>query len=253
MNLSTYKTLIEKVGLSKLDDANSDTYNIVKEGSNDFTDPSLWNEMLLDADIKEAYEMHVNTLQKLSEENFPVKKKETKSAKKKHKVKHKKDIELIKLVKEDVENNPPVSTKKKATKKASRKKVKAQEKSVVKKVEKKEVKFPVTVKRLSKELQLIKRMIGMDGKTKTINSLTLFHRDLKNILDGNPDRKPVLNDMFARMTNAVSMANEADAGLIPVTLEKDFKQRLLENVANPQPKMKVEYLAGTEEPQKGKK
>jgi len=46
MNLSTYQNLIEKVGLSKLDAANKDTYNIVKEGSANFTDPNLWNEML---------------------------------------------------------------------------------------------------------------------------------------------------------------------------------------------------------------
>ncbi|HOX84258.1 MAG TPA: hypothetical protein PLS08_14620, partial [Chryseolinea sp.] len=66
--LSTYQNLIEKVGLAKLDPANKDTYNIVKEGSANFSDPNLWNEMLADADIKEVYELHVKALQNLSKE-----------------------------------------------------------------------------------------------------------------------------------------------------------------------------------------
>ena len=251
--LSTYQNLIEKVGLAKLDPANKDTYNIVKEGSANFSDPNLWNEMLADADIKEVYELHVKALQNLSKEEpkaeMRVDRKEEKKIKQsrvKQSAKPKRSPRKAKNnVEKKVEPKKSTSKRRKKTKKVSVKKA-AQAKA------KHEVKFPVTVKRLSKELQLIKRLANMDGKRKTVNALTLFHRELKKILNTHPDRKPVLNDMYNRITGAVHKATKAGVKELDITLEKSFKNKLLINVRNPKPKMKVEFLAGLDEKKKPK-
>lgn len=265
MNLSTYQNLIEKVGVSKLDEANKDAYNIVKEGSNNFTDPSLWSEMLADADIKDAYEAHVKALQKIADGSPAPVKKESPAQKSKRKAKTKETMQVIELAKDDKSLNPEVKTKPvKAKKKSAPKKVVAKSKAkpkktvkkkavkkvvtkAVKKAMKKEApKFPVTVKRLSKELQLIKRMASWDGKRKPVNALLLLKRDLEKTLKSNPDRKPVLNDMHNRLKGAIAKAEKAGVKELDIALDKAFKSRLIQNTSNPRPKMKVEYLAGVD-------
>ena len=251
--LSTYQNLIEKVGLAKLDNANKDTYNIVKEGSANFSDANLWNEMLADADIKEVYELHVKALQNLSKEEPKAEMrverkvdKKIKQPKVKRSAKPKRSPRKAKAKAEKkMETKKSTSKKRKKTKNATARKA-FQAKA------KPEMKFPVTVKKLSKELQLIKRLAGMDGKRKSTNALSLFHRELKKILNTHPDRKPVLNDMYNRITGAVNKATKAGVKEIDVTLEKSFKSKLLSNLHNPKPKMKVEFLAGLDEKKKPK-
>ena len=304
--LTTYQNLIEKVGLSKLDEANKDTYNIVKEGSSNFTDPNLWNEMLADADIREAYELHVKSLESLAREKAeqkavmkvepkskPVQKKKvkpillTETGKKDNwdrpiykseqgKVyvdislgKGKREIYAVtnsgepeypiinyriivakkpKSKRESKRPRPRVSSSKKV-KKAVKKTVKiAKPKAVVKS----DVKFPVTVKRFSKELQMMKRYTNMDGKTKSALSLEMFQRDLAKVLRSSPDRKPLLNDIHARLSGAIQAAKKNAASELKVTLDSTFKSKVVAIIKNPRPKMKVEYLAGVNGDQKKK-
>lgn len=233
MNLSTYQNLIEKVGLSKLDAANKDTYNIVKEGSANFTDPNLWNEMLADADIKEAYELHVKKLEILAESK-PASMKVSKSARPKRSTKPK-----------------PASAPKPEPKPVTKLKVKRAAKKVAKaKQPATSPKFPVTVKKLSKELQLIKRMANMDGKRKTVGSVTSLQRDVANILKTGPDRKSILTDINSKMKDVLEQATNAGVKELDIKLGKDFKEQLLKNVADAKPKMKVEFLGGVDEKKK---
>lgn len=235
--LSTYQGLIEKVGLSNLNEANKEAYNIVKEGSSNFTNSELWNDMLSDSDIREAYEMHVKALERLASETITEKEKEL-------------EKEFMKKADKKAARTKSVKTKKASRKvsKPSKKRVKKAAKRV--KTAKKRtamkdpVKFPVTVKKFSKEIQLIRRMINMHGKRKGIGSLNSLDRDLQKTLKMHPDRKPVLREIAKRVSSAVTKANEAGVKEVDITLEKDFLEQL-KSANSPKPKMKVEYLGGT--------
>ncbi|HEY8935101.1 MAG TPA: hypothetical protein VIM65_07765, partial [Cyclobacteriaceae bacterium] len=250
MNLSTYKALVDSIGLSKLNEANKDTYNIVKEGSDNFNDSALWNEMLTDADIKEAYELHIKALEKMAKaESKPANVKVAKERPAK-KIEVKK-VATKKVVEKKVAKK--LVTKKRVVKrKTSPSKRKTKRKAVKKSVKKEEVKFPVTVKRLSKELQLIKRMASWDGKRKTVTAVGLFHRDVQKLLKSNPDRKPILKEISKRLGGALTKAEAAGVKELDITLDAHFKSKLKENVSHPKPKMKVEYLAGLESGRKKK-
>lgn len=246
MNLTTYQSLIEKVGINNLDEANRDTYNIVKEGSDNFSDPALWNEMLVDADIKDAYDLHTKTLQQLAKEHSKADMKvspKNESGKKepgKKKVKAEAKVKAKeKPLKAEVKQAPTKKPRKAKTKRKTKgKKVKVQ------KVKPVQVKYPVTVKRFSKELQLIKRFLNMDKKQKSLKSLKSFHRSLEEILNGNPDRKATLVEVFKRMTALVAQADAGGVTHVNVKLDKSHKGDLTSNIKSAQPKMKVEYLAG---------
>lgn len=222
MNLATYQSLVEKVGLSKMDAANKDTYNIVKEGSANFTDPNLWNEMLADADIKDAYDLHIKSLESLAE-------KKSEPAKPKMKVSRSKAKRSTKV-------KPAPAPKV----------VKAKVKKAAKKVaaKKQEVKFPVTVKKLSKELQLIKRMANMDGKRKTLGAVRSLMHEVEKVK--RPDRKSLMKDIHEKLAGVVLKAEAAGVKELDITLGKEFHSQLVESVKDAQPKMKVEYLAGLE-------
>lgn len=245
-SLSTYQKLLDQVGVNNLSAGNKAVYQIVKEGSSDFTDPAGWKE-LVEADpedIGQAYEMHVKALEQIADkaEPAPAKKKVAKERKPKK-------VAAPAVKKEKVKK---AAAPKKKAKKVAKAKVK---KVAAKKVAKKEgVKFPITKKVLSKELQLIKRMVGMDGKRKTINALTLFHRDLDRIMNGNPskDRKPVLDDIHSRMTAAIDKAKSNSATEIDVKLDKEFKDRLVANASVTRPQMQIQYLAGVDGVEKKK-
>ena len=240
--LTTYQDLIEKVGLSKLDEANKDTYNIVKEGSANFSDPNLWNEMLADADIRDAYELHVKALQRMASKTSPKseKPKAKPSAPQKEKPAkiHKKKVALVKAKKKKAPNKTkPTKVVKKKTKATPKKSLKAV---------KPKVKFPVTVKRFSQELQLIKRFANLDGKQKTVSALHSFHKSLGKTLKQQPDRKPILSDMFNRLKETLHKAESNSITHINVNLEKAFKEKLVTSIKSAKPKVKLEYLAGVE-------
>jgi len=249
MNLTTYQSLIEKVGVNNLDEANRDTYNIVKEGSDNFSDPALWNEMLIDADIKDAYELHTKTLQQLAKEHPKAdmkvspkdEPKKSEPSKKKVKAKAVKVKPKEEPRKAEVKQTPSKKArKKKAKRKAKVKKIKVQKVKAV------QVKYPVTVKKFSKELQLIRRFANMDKKEKSLKSLQSFHHILSGMLSTDPDRKPILNEVFSRLTSLVEQAQAGAATHVKVKLEKSFKSDLISNIKSAQPKMKVEYLAGVQ-------
>ncbi len=243
--LTTYQDLIEKVGLSKLDEANKDTYNIVKEGSANFSDPNLWNEMLADADIRDAYELHVKALQRMtsgtSTKSDKPKAKPDAAPKEKPVEIHKKKATSLKTKK----TKPPKKLKPKKIVKKEAKKPKAAPKKSVKAI-KSEVKFPVTVKRFSQELQLIKRFANLDGKQKTVSSLRSFQKSLSKTLKQQPDRKPILSDMFNRLKETLHKAESNSITHINVNLEKAFKEKLAKSIKSAKPKVKLEYLAGVE-------
>jgi len=243
--LTTYQDLIEKVGLSKLDEANKDTYNIVKEGSANFSDPNLWNEMLADADIRDAYELHVKALQRMTSGTS---RKSDKPKAKPHAAPKEKPVKIHKKKAASLKTKKTKAPKKlkpnKVTKKKAKKAKAAPKKSV--KAIKPEVKFPVTVKRFSQELQLIKRFANLDGKQKTVSALQSFHKSLGKTLKQQPDRKPILSDMFNRLKETLHKAESNSITHINVNLEKAFKEKLAKSIKSAKPKVKLEYLAGVE-------
>jgi hypothetical protein len=239
MNLQAYQSLVEKIGVNNLPTQHQDAYDLVKNGSDNFSNNDQWKMMLEDNDIRETYELHVAELKKLQSDEKPVMKVSSKKEKTKTtKAKKEKKASPLKVVKtEKVKASKP-----KKVAKTKRVKV-AKAKSMV---NKKELKFPITIKKLSKELQMIKRVLNMDGKEKTVNSLTLFHRDLEKLIGTQPDRKPVLNDMFNRLTGVIKSAEKASVENVKINLKEDFKEKLKQQLSHVKPKMKVEYLAGLE-------
>ncbi|MCZ8327080.1 MAG: hypothetical protein O9302_03385 [Cyclobacteriaceae bacterium] len=240
MNLQTYQTLIEKIGVDNLPTQHQDAYDLVKNGSANFSNNDQWKMMLEDADIRETYELHVAELKKLQSEEMPVmqvssRKETTKTKTKVAKPKKEKKASPLKVSKPK-----PIKTKKIA--KAKKLKVAKPKATKVKK----ELKFPITIKRFSKELQVIKRVVNMDEKEKTLHSLKLFHRDIEKLLGTQPDRKPVLNDIFNRLTGVIKSVEKANIDKVKITLKEDFKEKLKAQLFQVKPKMKVEYLAGVE-------
>ncbi len=267
MNLTNYQKLIDTIGVSKLNDAQKQAYEVVKEGSVNFTDPAQWSEMLADADIRDMYEQHVALLQKQSAPSASTPKpdpnpvmKVSKRPRAKKQTAPKKAAPKIPEVKAEVK--PTVATpskkksrkakpKKSASKKVAKPKAPAKKAAPKKVVAKKEVKFPVVVKKLSKELQLIKRTANLHNKNKTVNAIKLLLRDVQATVKVTTDRKPMLNDIANRLTGAIASAEKNNViEFKPIRLQKDFLQRLQDAVKEPRPKMKVEYLAG---PEAGKK
>ncbi|MBS1489690.1 MAG: hypothetical protein JSS93_04120 [Bacteroidetes bacterium] len=232
--LSTYQNLIEKVGLSKLDEANRDTYNIVKEGSANFTDANLWNEMLADADICDTYELHVKALESMASSSAPPKEKKPKATPSPKK----------QAAKKIPTEKKTARAEQKKVRQAKAKKVKSKKAASVKKTKaaKPEMKFPVTVKRFSVELQLIKRFVNLDGKQKTTSALGSFHKSLGKTLKSNPDRKPLLSEMSKRLKETLRKAETNNVTHINVSLEKPFKEKLLKSIKGAKPKVKLEFL-----------
>lgn len=232
ISLSSYQTLIEKIGLAKLDPANTDSYHIVKEGSANFSDPSLWNEMLSDSDIRDAYELHVKALQKMASKAVSpnaTKQKPKRPVVKKNATPKAKNIKSVRQPK-------PVKTTPKM------KPQKSPKKSVIK--VKPEQKFPLTMKRFSKELQLLKRFASLDGKQKTVLSLLAFHKFVGKTLKENPDHKSLLKEIFLRLKEALAKADYHQLTHLDVSLDSTFKEKLVSTFSAARPKVKLEYFAG---------
>lgn len=107
------------------------------------------------------------------------------------------------------------------------------------------IKYPVTIKRFSRELQLIKQFINIDRKQKSMNALYSFHGAINNMLGKNPDRHAILSEMSTRLTNTINKAEKNELTDVIIKLENSFKERLTRNIMGARPKMKIEYLSGT--------
>lgn len=244
ITLSSYQNLIEKIGLAKLDQANTDSYHIVKEGSANFSDPNLWNEMLADADIREAYELHVKALQNMATASSPSRKTSKQkpgkvAIKKTGPVKSRKTKPNPKL--KSIEAAQP---KKKKAKRLAKKPAKVAKAKAVKA----ETKFPLTMKRFSKELQLMKRFTALDGKQKSVLSLHAFRKSLGKTLKENPDHRSLLKEISLRIKEALTKADHHRLTHLDVSLDKTFKEKLLKIFSTARPKVKLEYFAGLPTP-----
>ena len=93
-------------------------------------------------------------------------------------------------------------------------------------------------------------MANMDGKKKSVKAVQALYVDLSKTLKTHPDRKPVLNEMHTRLKAAVAAAKKAEVKELNISLDKSFKDKLIENIKSPRPKMKVEYLAGADDGKK---
>jgi hypothetical protein len=245
MDLITYQALIRKIGLEKLNEGHKEIYDLVKDGSHDFENPEVWIEMLVSSDVKDIYETHIKELKKLEKgeqtsevENVAVATKpKTKKVKKVKEPKKKVKPEPKKIK----PKKPPVKTKSKAKVKAKRTFAKR-----ILKPKPEPVKFPVTVKRFSKELQLMKRFKGMDGKEKSVKGLQLFHNLLKSTLKQHPDHRPVVGEMHKRLSTMLGIVKEKSLTHVIFNIDAGFKDKLVQNIKNARPRLKVEYLAGVE-------
>lgn len=175
----------------------------------------------------------------------------TKSASKKvafKKVKSNTSARVPKPKTETQKTNPAKSVirtiQKRTTHKANKKAASNKVKTVIVKV--KEPKAPVTVKKLSLELQTIKAFIGMDGKTYKRQAITNKQKAVKNALDSGKivDHKTVITDINHRLGNAIDAIDKASATDIKVTLEKDFVNKCKQIVAGAKVRIRTEFLSG---------
>ncbi len=234
MNLNKYQSLIEKVGLKNLNDDERESYNIVEYGSRNFSDPSNWNNMLTDQDIKDIYEAHVKALERMAGKEIE----KTKPVQSKPKVQREKKPKAKK---------EPKKVVKTADKPRPQKKVKAIKKRVVKKQVAKAEPAPqylVTVKRFSKELQIIKRFLNLDGKQRSMKAMLSFHRSIDFTLKQHPDRQSVLREIYKRLTDFLHTAKSHKLTGVIVNIDTSFKDKLVTNIKSARPKLKIEYLAG---------
>lgn len=150
--------------------------------------------------------------------------------------------------KTEKQKSKPTKSAKRISKKRITQKVKRKStvkvKTVMVKV--KEPKAPVTVKKLSLELQTIKSFIGMDGKTYKRQAITNKQKAVKNALDSGKivDYKTVITDINHRLGNAIDAMDKASATDIKVTLEKEFVNKCKQIVAGAKVRVRTEFLSG---------
>lgn len=140
-------------------------------------------------------------------------------------------------------SNAPARKSVKASK--VKKTTKAQKvKTVVKTIKVKEPKAPVTVKKLSKELQIIKSFVAMNGKRYKTKFVEFKYTQLFNFLPEAVDHKTVIEDIWKRLGNAVKAIKDNNLEEITLNIEPAFITKCTNLVKNAKVRVRTEFLSG---------
>lgn len=124
---------------------------------------------------------------------------------------------------------------------------KAKPKVKVKIVKEKVAKAPVQVTRYSMELQLIQKLLLIDGKPRTVKYLkNLRSQADKAIQYGALHYATALEDMKGIIYKIVQEGEDKNADTMIVTLKEDTRERLKSYIDKAKVRMRVEFLAGIE-------
>lgn len=133
----------------------------------------------------------------------------------------------------------PVKKAKRMAQKVATKAVKQARKADAKKA-------PVTVKKLSLELQLIKQVAGMAGKTYTIDALRKKALTIKNhMAEGRiHDHVTTIKQLLTAFNKLIDTAVDMKADKVKVTISKGKQTELSALVKNATVRVRTEFLAG---------
>ncbi len=136
----------------------------------------------------------------------------------------------------------PVKKAKRMAQKVATKAVKQARKADAKKA-------PVTVKKLSLELQLIKQVVGMAGKTYTIDALRKKALTIKNhMAEGRiHDHVNIIKQLLTAFNKLIDTAVEMKADKVKVTISKGKQTELSALVKNATVRVRTEFLAGADD------
>lgn len=146
----------------------------------------------------------------------------------------------------------PVAAKKRGTAKKAAKKVvrKVARRKTVRKVANKE-KAPVTVKKLSAELQLIKNFAAWHGKSRKVSTVKAFLKRLESVKKNAnvSSQKSLLGLIAGKIKSGLANLSKDAETIGKVTLTADILDKCKAAVKNAKPRLQVQYLSGL----KGKK
>lgn len=134
-----------------------------------------------------------------------------------------------------------------ARKKAQRVPSKNSKKVVVKTVKVKEPKAPVTVKKLSKELQIIKSFVAMNGKRYKAKFVEFKHADVAKFLPNAVDHKSVITEVAMKLGNAVKAIKASNLAEITLNIDQAFLTKCTNLVKNAKVRVRTEFLSGVDE------
>lgn len=127
----------------------------------------------------------------------------------------------------------------------------AKVKTVIKRVVKtkivkvKPAKAPVTVKKLSKELQIIREFAHIDGKSFTPAAIQAKSTKIFNFLPEVKDHKSVIEEIWGKYGMILDHKDVGEATeKITVKLTKEFKDKCLDLVKNASVRIRTEFLSG---------
>lgn len=156
-----------------------------------------------------------------------------------------------------IENKKTVAPKKVVTKangsakyKAKSKKATPKTKVKVKVVKLKEPKPPITIKKLSLELQHIKRFASLSGKSVKVSRLKLFLATIsKNIKENNyQNHRALITEIATRLDKAIEQLEATEQTSVNVKHSDEIKEKCKAAIANAKVRVRTEYLSGLGNP-----
>lgn len=139
----------------------------------------------------------------------------------------------------------PVRKKRTTTKPTPKRRIKTKAKPKPKPKVVKE-KVPVTVRKLSLELQVIKSFALMDGKSRKVASIKNFLKKAEMAKNNTnvAAHKVLLTEIVKKMKAGLKSLSQNVDTISKVTVNADFLQKCKAAVKNAKPRIQVQYLSG---------
>lgn len=219
----------------------------IQKAKNDIKDYlEFYND---DREIKETVDNLIKAINKAQEATAPIKEPKTKAEPKKRSTAPKKAVktqaktkakEVKVKAKKAVTKTKPVKRTAAKKKKTISLRAKLQEKGLVSLP-----KAPITIKKLSQELLLIKSFVGMKGKEKSVKVLNTFMKKAKDaVANCNvPSQKEILKEIQTRLRKGLGGLS-GTIKVVKVDIDVTFYNKCKAAIKDAKPRMTVQYLSG---------
>lgn len=202
--------------------------------------------------IKKTIDLYISKLnefaaqkQQAKESAKPTPKKSVKSVAKKPTQINTDSTEKKKTVRKKSEKSvQSVASKKSARKKVQRKS--AAKKPITTSTNNRPAKAPVTVKKLSLELQVIKSFAGMNGKTYSAVVFKNKHKQISNYLNDDKihDHKAIILEIKSKLNKVITSLDEHTATNATINIDKEFEAKCRQIVKSGTVRLRTEFIAG---------
>ena len=237
ISIDNYQDIIGKIGLSKLSDGEKEAHELIKEGSDNFSNLAQLKELMDDPDIGETIQLYFDKLQgklpseKKEEPAPPAPKKETKpksNAKPKSAAPRKSAKPKVKA----------------ASKKASRKAAKPRTKVITKTVKEKPAAHTTVRKIKSPDLQVLTRISNMGKKQQSHETLQRFVTQLDNALSAGKyaDHGGLIKEIHGKLAKMLEKNSDA----YKVQLSEETAAKVAKAISGAKERLRVSFLAGVD-------